>query len=185
MKNLLRKNILARRKTLSVSELAEINQSFLKQFIEFFKHYQKIHNPKIIGGYVSINNEINIFPALDYCRDLGLETALPYCQGKNTPLRFHYFNGDIDNLIPDSFEIPAPDPKSPVIIPDLIICPAVGVCGKTHKRLGYGGGFYDKYAAQNPHIHYVSGFFDYQIIDNPEIFESHDVHFFHIIKILF
>jgi 5-formyltetrahydrofolate cyclo-ligase len=184
MKNLLRKNILTHRKTLSDLELSGINQSFLSQFIEFFKHYQKIYNPKIIGGYVSINNEINVLPALDYCRELGLKTALPYCQGKNTPLTFHYFNGDIYSLSFDSFKILAPNPKSPVVIPDLILCPAVGVCRKTHKRLGYGGGFYDKYAAKNPNIHYVAGFCDYQLIDKSEIFEPHDAVFFHIIKII-
>ncbi len=183
MKNLLRQKILTHRKFLSNSEIALINQEFLQQFIEFFKHYQTIYNPKIIGGYVSINNEINVLPALDYCREIGLETALPYCQGKNTPLTFHYFNGDIYRLSPDSFKIPAPDAESRVVIPDLILCPAVGVCRKTHKRLGYGGGFYDKYAAQNPNIHYIAGFCEYQIIDNPNIFEPHDVSFFNIITI--
>lgn len=183
MKNLLRQTIIKHRQSLSESEMTMINQKFLTQFIAFFEYYKKIHNPKIIGGYVSINNEINVLPALDYCRNLGFKTALPLCSGKNMPLTFHHFNGDTETLSLDSFKIPAPNPKLPVVTPDLILCPAVGMCRQTHQRLGYGGGFYDKYAAQNPHSHFIAGFCAYQIIDTPDIFMPHDLHFFHIINI--
>jgi 5-formyltetrahydrofolate cyclo-ligase len=183
MKNTLRQQIIQTRKSLVPEYIDTVNERFTQEFINFFDIYRKTHHPKIIGAYVSIHNEINVLPALDYCRSLGYQTALPFCHGKHTDLTYHLFHGDISTLSPDRFNIPAPNPKTDIIIPDLIVCPAVGVCNTTQKRLGYGGGFFDKYAAQHPHIHFISGFCDYQMIDNPDIFMPHDLYFFHILKI--
>ncbi len=183
MKKTLRNALINHRKSLSKSQIDAINQKFLTQFIDFFDTYHPQYHPKIIAGYVSINNEINVLPSLDYCRQLGFQTALPYCHGKDTPLTFHNFSGDATHLTIDNFKIPAPNPKLPCVIPDLIICPAVGVSNKTHKRLGYGGGFYDRYAHHNPQSHYIAGFCDYQIIDNETLFSDYDIQFFNIFKI--
>jgi 5,10-methenyltetrahydrofolate synthetase len=183
MKNTLRQQIIKQRKALSNSQIDSFNQQFLQKFIAFFDAYKKQYNPHIIGGYVSINNEINVLSALDYCRTLGLQTALPFCHGKNTDLTFHIFNGDIQTVSPDSLNIPAPNPATQIVIPDLILCPSVGVCRQTQQRLGYGGGFFDRYAHKNPKIHFFGGFCDFQIIDNPDIFEPHDLTLLHILKI--
>ena len=185
MKNTHRQQIIKQRKSLSDAQKQEINIKFLQKFITFFKDYHETHTPKIVGGYMPINNEINVLPALDYCRQIGLQMALPFCHGKNTDLTFHHFDGDCGLLSPDKFQISAPNPQTQIIIPDMIICPSVGVCQKTNKRLGYGGGFFDKYAAKNPAVHFIGGFCDFQIIDNPDIFEPHDLRFLHILKILF
>lgn len=183
MKKILRQNIIKHRKSLSASQTQEINIQFLQKFIDFLKGYNKTHKPKIIGGYVPINNEINALPALDYCHHIGLKTALPFCHGKNTDLTFHAFGGDITTLSPDSLGIASPNPNTQIIIPDVIICPSVGVCQHTQKRLGYGGGFFDRYAQQYPHIHFIGGFCEYQMIDNPDIFKEHDLQFFHIVNL--
>jgi 5,10-methenyltetrahydrofolate synthetase len=183
MKNSLRKQIIKHRKSLSDERQHQINTEFLQKFIAFFDAYKKTYNPKIISGYISINNEINVLPALDYCRTLGLQTALPFCHGKNTDLTFHIFDGDIQTVSPDRFNIPAPNPATQIVIPDLILCPSVGVCRQTQQRLGYGGGFFDRYAHKNPKIHFIGGFCDFQIIDNPDIFAPYDLQIFNIIKI--
>ncbi|MFT6072741.1 MAG: 5-formyltetrahydrofolate cyclo-ligase [Dasania sp.] len=177
MKKIFRQQIVNQRKLLSPKVLLGYNQQFLRQFIAFLKLYQTTHRPKIIGGYVPINNELNALPLLDYCRSVGYKTALPYCHGLNIPLSFHAFDGNELTLKPDKYQIPAPNSTSPVIIPDLIICPSVGVCSHSNKRLGYGGGFFDRYHGLHPHCHFVAGFSDFQVIHNPAIFAPHDLNF--------
>lgn len=183
MKKTVRKKILNHRKNLSIQELTAINKKFLTEFKTFFEEYCITYSPKIIGGYVSIRNEINVLPALDYCRQLGFKTALPFTHDTGNILTYHNFNGDIDSLVIDAYKIPAPDPNQEIVVPDLIICPAIGVQPKTLQRLGYGAGFFDRYKEKYPHIYFIAGFSDYQMIDMNEIFAPHDLIFNYIIKL--
>lgn len=180
MKKTLRKQIINQRKLISSSQLQAYDDQFYISFKKFFETYRHHYKPKVIGGYCAINNEFNIYKILDYCRLEGFQTALPLCNDQNKSLVFHQFNGDYATLKPDAYQIPAPYPKSPITVPDLIICPSVGVCSASFKRLGYGGGFFDRYAEKYPHIHFVGGFLEFQIIDNNLMFDTHDLEFFQI-----
>lgn len=174
MKQSIRKQIIEQRHNLSQDALTAYNTQYLELFTAFFQEYQKNHHAKIIGGYFPIHNEFDVRPILEYCRSIGLETALPVCHREQKLLTFHLFDGISNKLVPDSYKIPAPDPQTPIVTPDIILCPSVGVCKTTHQRLGYGGGFYDRYAENHPNIYFISAFNQFQIIDQESIFEKHD-----------
>jgi|GEM_PF-4232187 len=184
LKKRARDYILTKRQALTKQQINDYSQNYLTQFIYFFTEYQKHYKPKIIGGSYPIHNELDVLPILNYCREQGLKTALPYCSGQKTPLTFYNFNGDITSLKPDHYQIPAPDNNQEIIVPDLIICPAVGVStNEPYQRLGYGGGFFDTYAQHYPHIHFIGGFCRFQFLGNTQIFHNKDLIFKKIFKI--
>ena len=73
------------------------------------------------------------------------------------------------------------EPVSNILAPaaDLIIVPGVAFTKKGN-RLGYGGGYYDKYLASNP-TYTIGAAYDFQIVDYIEI-NKFDVKLKEIIK---
>ena len=63
----------------------------------------------------------------------------------------------------------------------MIICPFIGV-DKNNKRLGFGGGFYDRTLAELPNTITIAIGYDFQYITDFGA-ESHDMVFDHIILI--
>ncbi len=57
---------------------------------------------------------------------------------------------------------------------DVIIVPMLGFDPKTMHRIGYGGGFYDKFLATQPHAKKIGVCFDLGKVDHIET-EAHDV----------
>jgi 5,10-methenyltetrahydrofolate synthetase len=171
----IRSEILIKRNSVSNSDYSYYNLEYKRIFFDFFHAYLKIHNPKIIGGYYPIHKEFNVLPILNICRQMNFKTALPYCHGKSHSLTFHNFDGNENLLKPDKYKILSPDPLSSIVIPDLVICPALAINKYTKQRLGYGGGFFDYYASLNPYINFVAGFYNFQILDNRNIFQAHDL----------
>lgn len=55
---------------------------------------------------------------------------------------------DLDELKAGAFDIPTTDSLEAITNPDLTICPGLSF-DNDKNRLGYGGGFYDKFLSQN------------------------------------
>jgi len=74
--------------------------------------------------------------------------ALPFAQ--RTPVRLHYRAWDgRDPMVVDDCGIPASN-GAPVL-PDVVLVPCVGYTDAGH-RLGYGGGYFDRWLAQHPDV---------------------------------
>ncbi len=96
---------------------------------------------KIIGCYYPVNFEINI---LDFFKELEskvTQICLPVIK-KNNQMDFYLWSSK-DLLKLNKFGIPEPEQKKRVI-PDIIIVPIVAFDNKLY-RIGYGGGYYDRY----------------------------------------
>ena len=111
----------------------------LDKFISFLKI--NIQNAKKIGGYYPSNYEIDDLEILDALEKQRFEISLPIVR-KNNQMNFYSWSKK-DPLKINKFGIPEPV-SSKIIHPDILLVPLVGYDNNLN-RLGYGGGFYDRY----------------------------------------
>ena len=131
----IRKKILNLRKK---NYLKNIQINF-KSIIKILK--KKKHKKKIIGGYYSYNYEANVMSILEKFEKLNYIISLPKI-GKNYDMNF--FVWSIKNpLNINKYGIPEPITNK-IIYPDILLVPLVAY-DKNKNRVGYGGGFYDRY----------------------------------------
>lgn len=96
----------------------------------------------VVAGYSPIGDEIDPTPLLEtfHCEQARL--ALPRVDGKSEPLSFRAFSPG-DELEIGVFGVKAPAARAAVLKPSLILVPLLAF-DVTGRRLGYGGGFYDR-----------------------------------------
>ena len=111
----------------------------LDKFISFLK--TNIQNAKKIGGYYPSNYEIDDLEILDVLDKKNFKISLPIVK-KNNQMNFYSWSKK-DPLKVNKFGIPEPV-SSKILYPDILLVPLVGY-DKNLNRLGYGGGFYDRY----------------------------------------
>ena len=102
----------------------------------------KTKNIGRIALYYPINSEFDTFQLMKTLFFDGKEICLPVVVKKDFPLRFREWTPET-YMTKSSFNIPIPVTDKEVL-PDLVICPLISY-DKRGVRLGYGGGFYDRY----------------------------------------
>ena len=111
----------------------------LVKFISFLK-INKL-NFKSIGGYYPSNFEINDLNILDLLEKKNFKISLPIIK-KNNQMNFYSWSRN-DPLKINKFGIPEPV-SSKIFYPDILLVPLVAYDSSLN-RLGYGGGYYDRY----------------------------------------
>ena len=96
---------------------------------------------KTIGGYYPYNFEIDILQILAKFEKKKFIITLPKIK-KNSQMNFFQWSTN-DPLVINKFGIPEPISKM-VKYPDVLLVPLVAF-DKDFNRIGYGGGFYDRY----------------------------------------
>ena len=109
------------------------------KFISFLK--TKVPNDKKIGGYYPSNYEIDDLEILDLLDKQNHKISLPVVK-KNNQMNFYRWSKK-DPLTINKFGIPEPVSLK-ILYPDIILVPLVSYDNNLN-RLGYGGGFYDRY----------------------------------------
>ena len=96
---------------------------------------------KIVGGYYPYNYEIDILKILEKFEKKNFLISLPKIKKKS---QMDFFEWSInDPLIINELGIPEPISKK-IKYPDILLVPVVAF--DSHRnRIGYGGGFYDRY----------------------------------------
>ena len=115
-------------------------------FIKFKSILKKFNLKKNIniGGYYPINSEIGCLDILEKLEKNNYKISLPITK-KNNDMDFYEWS--FQNPLKISHQgIPEPNIKKKVF-PDVLIVPLVGF-DKNKFRLGYGGGFYDRYISR-------------------------------------
>lgn len=132
-KKFLRKKILVLRK--KNFRTNGIKYSSLKDILKKFSLLKKI------GGYYPINYEIDSLKILKKLFKTGYKISLPVTKKNN---RMDFFEWSFkDPLRVGTMGIPEPY-RHKKIYPDIILVPLVAF-DKYNHRLGYGGGYYDRY----------------------------------------
>ena len=135
------KKSLIRKKLLKVREknYSNNNQINISSIIKILKK-RKFKN-KILGGYYPYNYEIDIMPLVEKFQKLNYSITLPKI-GMNSEMNFFQWSTK-DPLSINKFGIPEPI-SNKTKFPDILLVPLLAY-DKNFNRIGYGGGFYDRY----------------------------------------
>ena len=134
-KNILRKKILVHRK--NNYRIVNLKFSLLKDIL---KKFNLLKNKKI-GAYFPINYEIDCLEILKQLEKFGHKISLPITKKGN---KMDFFEWSLkEPLLIGKIGIPEPYSKKKVY-PDILLVPLVAF-NKYKFRLGYGGGYYDRY----------------------------------------
>ncbi len=101
-----------------------------------------------IAGYVAHRGEADILPFLLNAFHCGHEVALPHVAEGSERMRFTAWYPDTP-LTPGLAGILQPDGTGRELVPAIILAPLVGF-DRAGRRLGQGGGFYDRWFAEHP-----------------------------------
>ena len=107
---------------------------------------EEIEN-EYIGTYISFRDELDTKKLNQYLLERELNLALPAIDFQTKEINFFMYHKNTE-LIENQFSILEPKNKDEVIFPKIIFLPLLGY-SKSGFRLGYGGGYYDKYLSKN------------------------------------
>ncbi len=134
-KSEIRKKILKIRKQVYHKELS-ISFNYIFKLLKKNKV-----NGKVMGGYYPYNYEVNVLKILKKFESKNYLISLPKIKEN---YRMDFFNWSTkDPLEINEYGIPEPISKN-IIYPDILLIPLVAF-DKFFNRVGYGGGFYDRY----------------------------------------
>jgi 5-formyltetrahydrofolate cyclo-ligase len=139
-KKQLRRQLLARRESLSAAEWQTHSLAICQNLLPFIRQ----RSPRAIFTYCHHRSEVDLSPLTEM---YATQWGVPRCVGKE--LQWHHLSPDYP-LIPGKFGILEPVAASPPMTPshgDILLIPAVGMDGDGY-RLGYGGGYYDRLLCQ-------------------------------------
>ena len=134
-KSEIRKKILKIREQKS-SKNININFEYLLKILK-----KKKDIGKVIGGYYPYNYEVDVIEILANLEKQNYQISLPKIK-KNSQMDFFCWSSQ-DPLQINKFGIPEPT-SGKMVVPNILLVPLVAF-DKNNNRIGYGGGFYDRY----------------------------------------
>jgi len=155
----LRKAIRAKKQALTGEEIRRRSASLTWQF----QHTAQYRDAKTLYAYLPYNQEVRTEELILQALEDGKRVAVPkvYCD----EMRFIYINDfeDLDEGYAGIFEPIADEPVAddPTA---LVLMPGVAFT-EDGKRMGYGGGFYDRFLQSEPEHPTVALCYDFQIME--------------------
>ena len=141
----LRRAIRERKRAMTEEEIVKRSNALAEKFYNS-PAYQAAST---IYGYLPYNQEVRTAPMLQRALDDGKRVAVPKVYGEE--MRFIYLE-DLTQVSKGYAGIPEPIADAPVAEDKqaLVLMPGLAFDPQGH-RIGYGGGFYDKFLAKEPH----------------------------------
>lgn len=167
-KQALRKQIRQKKREMTEEEIVTKSE----QLGRLFAASEAYREAKTIYGYLPYNQEVRTTAMLQKALEDGKRVAVPKCYGDK--MRFIYLN-DLSKVEPGYCNIPEPIEDEPIADDPtaLVLMPGLAFDPQGH-RMGYGGGFYDKFLAMEPDHPTLALCYDFQMLDHLET-EAHDV----------
>jgi len=155
----LRKQIRAQKRAMTEEMIVEKS----RQLGILFARSEAYRNAKSIYGYLPYNQEVRTVAMLEQAMKDGKRVAVPKCYGDQ--MRFIYME-DLSLVENGYANIPEPIADAPVADDPtaLVLMPGLAFT-KEGNRMGYGGGFYDKFLAAEPNHPTVALCYDFQMVD--------------------
>lgn len=164
----LRQSIRAQKRAMTAEEIEARSQ----KLTELFLASEEYQNAKTLYGYMPYNQEVRTIPILQRALEDGKQVAVPKVYGED--MKFLYIQ-NFEGFAKSEFGIPEPiadtpvaeDPTALVLMPGLAFDPA-------GHRIGYGGGFYDKFLSAEPEHPTVALCYSFQVLAQLET-EAFDI----------
>jgi len=165
----LRDRLIAERKRFAGSDLAASASAALARNLHDV--LQQIE-PELLGVYWPVRSEFNAALALQSDKSgPKLPLALPFARRTPPQMEYRCWDGAAPRAV-DECGIAASDGET--VVPDTVLVPCVGFTREGY-RLGYGGGFFDRWLALHPHVTTIGIAWSAQQIDAAELRpEAHD-----------
>lgn len=167
-KKVLRSMIREKKRAMTEEQIVSASSRLTEQFLAH-PFYQ---NAKTIFGYLPYNQEVRTVSILQQALADGKRVAVPKVVGDE--MIFIYLD-DLAKVEKGYCGIPEPVSDGPVADDPtaLVLMPGLAFDPQGH-RIGYGGGFYDKFLAAEPDHPTLALCYDFQMIDHLET-EEFDV----------
>lgn len=163
----LRREIREKKRAMSQQEIEEASA----HLGELFAATEQYRQAKTIYGYLPYNQEVRTTAMLERALLDGKRVAVPKVYGDE--MRFIYMT-DLTQVEKGCAGIPEPIADAPVADDPtaLVLMPGLAFDRAGH-RIGYGGGFYDKFLAAEPNHPTVALCYSFQMMDalETEVFD--------------
>ena len=168
-KKALRREIGAKKRALSAAEI-EARSAVLAKMLYATEQYRAARS---LYAYLSFNQEVRTNPIIQRAWADGKRVAVPKVVGDE--MVFIWIDS-FEGLTPQgAFHIMEPIEDGPIAddATALILMPGLAFDPQGH-RVGYGGGYYDRYLAEQPHHPTVALCYDFQLYDHLDV-DDYDV----------
>ena len=158
----LRRQIRERKRAMTEAEIVEKSRALG----ELFANSDLYREAKTIYGYLPYNQEVRTVPMLQQAIRDGKRVAVPRVCGEEM---IFYYMTDFDRVEKSGYGIPEPLGDEPVADDPtaLVLMPGLAFDAEGH-RIGYGGGFYDRFLAQEPNHPTLALCYDFQMLPKVE-----------------
>ena len=160
-KNLIRKQMKQLRADMTRTERFEKSMQIFEQLITVpeFKRADRIYT------YVSMDNEIDTIMLIDYSLSLEKRVFVPRVSGKDMEF---YEISDISELSPGYMGIYEPDinGREPDYSRTGFMCMPGLAFDRSYNRIGYGGGFYDRYLSVENKLYKAALAYEAQLLES-------------------
>ena len=167
-KQALRAAVRQQKSAMTSTDIAARSEALCRMVLQT-KQYQQTST---LYGYLPFNQEVDLIPLLRQAMADGKQVALPKCYGKEM---WFIRISDLTRVRPGTIGAPEPVADSPVASDPaaLVIVPGL-VFDRSGYRIGYGGGYYDRFLSAEPQHPTIGLCYSFQLTDCLEP-ESHDI----------
>lgn len=161
-KQQLRQAIRQRKRAMTQEEIEDRSRSLCEKFLNS-DNYRRC---TCLYGYLPYNQEVRTWPILHQALADGKKVAVPKVYGDE--MKFIYLT-DLTQVAAGYAGIPEPIADDPVAEQQdaLVLMPGLAFDPQGH-RIGYGGGFYDKFLSREPKHPTVALCYEFQMVDHLE-----------------
>ena len=164
----LRKAIRTRKRAMTEEEIERRSRSLCQKFLESDAY----RACRTLYGYLPYNQEVRTLPILAQALADGKQVAVPKVYGDD--MKFISLT-DLTQVSRGYAGIPEPIADEPVAEDEtaLVLMPGLAFDPQGH-RIGYGGGFYDKFLAAEPNHPTLALCYEFQMLPQLDT-EEHDI----------
>lgn len=156
MKKTIRHEVRLKKKEITEQKRQELGNRIYETLIKLPEFIEA----NSISIYVDFNQEVPTRAMIELAWKLGKEVASPVVE--NGIMEFYCYHS-MEDLKPNDYGILEPCKKYGTVSPNsLVIMPGVAF-DENRNRIGYGGGFYDRYMEKHSNLKNVAIAFEFQI----------------------